>query len=79
MDGVVCLVKMRYCIDRRYYPASKKKSKVRRATLVIVSMIFVVVSCIAAVYAFRYGAGALRRERASLQRSCVGSRRRRRR
>eukprot|EP00904_Undaria_pinnatifida_P001459 jgi/Undpi1/11313/HiC_scaffold_30.g13611.m1 len=37
-----------------YYPTSKKTSKARQATAVIVSMILIVVSCIAAVYAFRW-------------------------
>lgn len=37
----------------RYYPTSRKTSKARKATAVIVSMILIVVSCIAAVYAFR--------------------------
>lgn len=36
-----------------YYPTHKKAWKSRRATAVIVSMVTVVVSCIAAVYAFR--------------------------
>lgn len=38
----------------RYYPTHKKAWKARRATAVIVSMVLVVVACIAAVYAFRY-------------------------
>ncbi|CAM9560241.1 unnamed protein product, partial [Laminaria digitata] len=37
-----------------YYPTRKKASKARRAMAVIVSMILIVVSCIAAVYAFRW-------------------------
>lgn len=40
----------------RYYPTHKKAWKVRRATAVIVSMVLIVVACIAAVYAFRYAA-----------------------
>ena len=39
---------------RRYYPTHKKAWKARRATAVIVSMVMIVVACIAAVYAFRY-------------------------
>ncbi|CAM9725291.1 unnamed protein product, partial [Hapterophycus canaliculatus] len=38
-----------------YYPTHKKAWKSRRATAVIVSMVTIVVSCIAAVYAFRQG------------------------
>ncbi|CAN0077413.1 unnamed protein product [Scytosiphon promiscuus] len=37
-----------------YYPTHKKAWKSRRATAVIVSMVTIVISCIAAVYAFRW-------------------------
>eukprot|EP00903_Cladosiphon_okamuranus_P009327 g8896.t1 len=37
-----------------YYPTHKKTWKARRATAVIVSMVMIVVACIAAVYAFRW-------------------------
>ncbi|CAM9118497.1 unnamed protein product [Ectocarpus sp. 13 AM-2016] len=40
-----------------YYPTHKKAWKSRRATAVIVSMVTIVVGCIAAVYAFRQGVG----------------------
>ncbi|CAM9546066.1 unnamed protein product, partial [Ectocarpus sp. 8 AP-2014] len=38
-----------------YYPTHKKAWKSRRATAVILSMVTIVVGCIAAVYAFRQG------------------------
>eukprot|EP00752_Nemacystus_decipiens_P016452 g14707.t1 len=37
-----------------YYPTHKKAWKARRATAVIVSMVLIVIACIAAVYAFRW-------------------------
>lgn len=56
VDVCLRLLDKRVAYNRRYYPASRKKSKARRATLVIMSMILIVVSCIGGVYAFRYGA-----------------------
>lgn len=39
---------------QRYYPVERKLWKTRRATAIILSMILIVVTCIGAVYAFRW-------------------------